>query len=383
MSTEPYKLVFVTGVDPNKCELGGIQVYVIELIRHLLELSSSLSISLLGISYDKPSTTLPITFIPVLKNEKMSTYRFLYRLLLTTPSLKIPNDAIIHSQRPEEILAFVLFYKHNPKVLTLHGNGYVNMVRKRGIIIGTFYRIIEYIVLKKVDNVIFVVEDAYNFYIKKYPWLKGKTVVIPVGINTEQFKLMDKHQMRRKYGFGSKDKIIMFVGRLEEEKNLEFLLRTFKNVNKNVEDARLVLVGDGRERKNLKNLAEQLELDNITFMGSVLHDNIPEVLSCADVFVLCSLYESGPIVVQEALACGVPCVTTNVGRAKEFIVGDLIGRVVGMDESDFAKAIIDMLTVESEKVREECRKVAMNFDFEKTAKQTIKAYERLSEEWAK
>lgn len=376
MSTEPYKLVFVTGVDPNKCELGGIQVYVIELIRHLLELSSSLSINLLGVSYDTPSTTLPITFIPVLKNEKMSTYRFLYRLLLTAPSLRIPNDVIIHSQRPEEILAFVLFYKHNPKVLTLHGNGYVNMVRKRGIIIGTFYRIIEYIVLKKVDNVIFVVEDAYNFYIKKYPWLKGKIVVIPTGVDIGLFKPVDKEKMREKYKFEKKDKIILYVGRFEKEKRLDLLLKSFKEIKKEIMNCKLVLVGDGREKSNLKNFAKDLGLNDVIFMGMLEHGKIPEIMNCADVFVLCSLYEGSPTVVKEALACGTPVVSTNVGDVSECVINSETGYLVSNDSTDIAKGVIDIL--KSGKFKENCIKVAQRYDWNKIAERTLAVYQTLS-----
>lgn len=374
------RIIFVDSIDPKREAIGGKCRYVTELISKLRQ--QNIQTTLIGVGSEKYSDMI-FNFIPILKSNKITGYKFLMHLLTSAPSLRLPKNAIIHTQRPDQMLPFSLFYRENPKICTLHGIDYTGVYYKKGVLVGSVYRMIENFVLKRTDKIIAVNDEIKDFYLKKYPWLKDKIVVIPIGINAGQFKPIDKNQIRKKYGFDSKEKIIMFVGRLEKEKNLDLLLRVFKKMSKSVENTRLVLVGDGREREKLKNLAEQLELHNITFMGTVPHDNIPEVLSCADVFTLRSLYESGPIVVQEAIACGVPCVTTNVGRVKKFVVNDFVGRVVEGDEDNFVSAIIDILNTDNEKIREECCKVATNFDFEKTAKQTIEVYESLLEERAK
>lgn len=349
------RIVLIEPMELGHGELGGKYRYVTNLISKLRQ--KGIETTLIG--------------------TKVSGYRFITYLFLKSLFLKLSDKDIVHAQRADQMLPFILFHRKNKKMCSLHGIDYEAVYFKKGKFIGWIYRIIERFVLKYVDRTIAVNKDTKNFYLKKYPWLKDKIVVIPVGINTEQFKPMDKNQMRKKYGFDNKDKIIMFVGRLEREKNLEFLLRAFKNVSKSVENARLVLVGDGGEKKNLEKLAKQLELDNVTFMGTVSHNKIPEVLSCADVFALCSWYEAGPIVIEEAIACGVPVVSADVGRVKEFIVNEFVGRIVEKDENEFVKAISEVLNIEPERVKEECRKVSANFSFDRTAEQTIKVYKDL------
>ena len=116
---------------------------------------------------------------------------------------------------------------------------------------------------------------------------------------------------------------------------------------------------------------------DVIFTGTLEHDKIPEIINCADVFALTSLYESGPLVTQEALACGIPVVTTDVGRVRDFIKNDAVGRIVDRNEKKFAVAIKEMLNKDQEKTRNACRKVAMDVSFEKTANKTIEAYKIL------
>lgn len=371
------KVIIVSGIYPNiVTKPGGVRPYILNLISASIE--SGIEITLIGISNKKNiASNYPFTFIPIVSGLKVSCYGFIFNLFLKAHTLSIPSYSIIHTQRPDSTLPFVLFYKKNPKICTLHGLVYKGFFLKKTIFISHIYQLIEKFVLKRVDKIIAVNEETKENYLEKYPWLKDKMIVIPVGIDTELFKPMDKHKMQEKYGFKKNEKIIIYVGRLEKEKGLGFLLNSFKEVKKEITDCKLVLVGDGREKKNLENLAKDLELKEVIFMDSLEHDKIPEIMNCADVFALSSLYESGPLVVQEALACGIPVVTTNVGRVQEFIKSDAIGRIVERNEKDFARAIIEIFKMDQEKTIKACRQVAMDFSFEKTAKKIIEVYKNL------
>ena len=374
------EVTIISDIDPNTPKPGGTRSYVMNLIPFLLE--QGIKTTLIGVSYNKRGIApeYPFTFIPVVRSQKISSYKFLFNLLLKAPFLKISKSSIIHTQRPDDLLPFVLFNRKNRKICTLHGLSDKKIHIKKERIIGMIYDYIERFTLKRVDRVIAVDESTKRHYIKKYPWLKNKIDVIPVGIDLEQFKPINKQKMRKKYGFNETDKMTMYIGRLEKEKNLDFLIKVFKKVNNQQSNYKLVLVGDGRERENLENLVLNLKSNNnVIFTGAIEQPKIPEVINCADVVVLCSLFESGPLVIQEAIGCGIPVVTTDVGRVREFIKNKKIGKIVNGKEDEFAEAIKSVLDGDSnQNYIAECRKVAQEFSFEKTANALFQIYKELS-----
>ena len=370
------EVTIISDIDPYTPKPGGTRSYVMGLIQFLCE--QGIKTTLIGVSYTKKEKTsfkCPFTFIPVVKSQKISSYRFLFNLLLKAPSLNIPESSIIHINHSDNMFPFVMFYKKNRKICTLHGIGYNDVYFKKGKFIGWMYRLIERFVLKRADLIIAVDENTKNFYGKKYPWLKDKIVKIPVGIDTGLFRLMDKSKMRDKYGLKEEDKIILYAGRFKKEKGLDLLLESYKYVKEETINCKLVLVGDEREGDNLKNLIKDLKLNDVIFIGTLEHNKIPEIMNCADVFVLCSLFESGPLVIQEAIACGIPVVTTDVGRVREFIKNDKVGKIVERNSKEIASEILNFLNqAGSAEIRKLCRDTGENFSFGKTAEQTIDAY---------
>ncbi len=191
---------------------------------------------------------------------------------------------------------------------------------------------------------------------------------------------MDKEKLREKYGLKHDEKIILFVGRLERIKNIDFLIRSFVIVMEKISKAKLVIVGRGKEQKNLINLAKKLGIEKKTFfVGEVNPEKMPEVYNYADVVALPSISEASHTVVKEALACGVPVVSTNVGDVIEIITNPIIGTVVNSyDEKLFANALIktiEIVNAKPEEVRKKCRKIALErFSFENIAKEFIDIY---------
>ena len=370
------KVTIISDIDPYTPKPGGTRSYVMDLIPFLCE--REIKTTLIGVSYNKKgkiSSKYPFAFVPVVRSQKISSYKFLFNLFLKVPFLRISKSSIIHINRPDNMLPFVIFCRKNKKICTLHGVGYSDIYFKKGKFIGWAYRVIERYTLKRADRIIAVNENTKDFYGKKYPWLKDKIIIIPIGIDTELFRPMDKREIRKKYGFKEEDKIILYVGRFKREKGLDLLLKSFESVKKEIPTGKLVLVGDGRERENIKNLEKDLELRDVFFMGMLDHDKIPEILNCADAFVLCSLFESGPLVIQEAIACGIPVVTTDVGRVRDFIKNDKVGKIVERNSKEIASGILNFLNnAGSAETRDMCREVSKNCSFEKTAKQTIEVY---------
>ena len=344
-------------------EGGGIESYV----KNLLFQLPKIGLNVLLIGFD-PNYNSSESYSYIQITSKNNRWIYLINLWIKSLFLNLSSSDIIHAHRLDDMFPFVLFYKSNPKVCTLHGKTVENIRIKHSNFTTKVYEIIEKITLKKLikqnSRLIAVDKLTKQFYVKRYPWLKDKIIVIPVGVDTIKFKPLDKKKMLKKYKFSYDDKIIMYIGRLEKEKNLDFLLRSFVAVRNRFQQAKLVLVGDGRERKNLERLAKGLDLtENIYFLGSVEHSKIPELLNCADVFVLCSLYEGSPTVIKEAIACGVPVVSTDVGDISKTIK-DEIGKIVKGDEKNFAKNIIKMISMDRNKIRDKFTQVAKGFSID-------------------
>ena len=113
-------------------------------------------------------------------------------------------------------------------------------------------------------------------------------------------------------------------------------------------------------------------------MGAQEPDRMPEILNCADVLALCSLFEGSPTVVKEALACGVPVVTAPLGDVAQIIRNNLVGRIVPKDTGQYSSVIVEFLSREDrESTRRECVKAASEFEFDRIGARTVKVYEDL------
>lgn len=138
--------------------------------------------------------------------------------------------------------------------------------------------------------------------------------VIPNGIPTSHYTRpqISRAQWRAREGFSEDDAIFVCVGRFAPQKNHALLLKAFQQGPASHPNARLVLVGEGVLKKQLEEQAKRLRLDRqVRFLG--LRSDIPDVLGASDAFVLSSDYEGNPLSVMEAMASGLPIVSTAVG----------------------------------------------------------------------
>jgi glycosyltransferase involved in cell wall biosynthesis len=373
----PMEVVVVEAMDPALPAIGGAETYSRNLLDHLLR--TGIRVLFIGVSSSNPQSTQgELTFLPVANNTSLGNLGYVWRLLLSRSFTQVPSRAIIHVQRPEYALPFVLFCRRNPNVITLHGRILHGVKLKQPRAIAVMYRIVESFCFRRTAAIIAVDEGTKEFYEKEYPWLSKKIRVIPIGIDLAKFKALNRESLRAQWGFGSSERVVMFVGRLEIEKDLGFLIESFRMVLKEVPDARLVFVGDGRDRKRLEDMVKDLTPEEVLFMGAQEPDRIPEILNCADVLALCSLFEGSPTIVKEALACGVPVVTTEVGDVAQIIKGEVIGRIVPKDTGQYSRAIVEVLfSKDMEGTRHECARAAAEFGFDQIGARTVKLYEEL------
>jgi len=139
--------------------------------------------------------------------------------------------------------------------------------------------------------------------------------VVHLGTDVNKFKpTPDKKEAKKAIGINPEFTVIGFSGRIGREKNLITLYRAFRKLEKKFPKLKLLVVGKG-----IKQLEEVFSSDrNIITPGSV--NNVIPYLQAMDIFVLPSLTETSSLATMEAMACGVPVVTTPVGYVKDYIV---------------------------------------------------------------
>jgi glycosyltransferase involved in cell wall biosynthesis len=138
---------------------------------------------------------------------------------------------------------------------------------------------------------------------------------------------MPRELWRAKEGFAEKDTLFVCVARFAPQKNHALLLNAFARGPASHPHARLLLVGDGALRANLEAQAKSLGVtDSIRFLG--LRSDIPDALGASDVFVLGSDYEGNPLSVLEAMASGLPIVSTAVGGVPSLVKNGTHGLLV-------------------------------------------------------
>ena len=159
---------------------------------------------------------------------------------------------------------------------------------------------------------------------------KKEIRIIPHGVDPIRFNPdVSGGVCRQKLGIAKSEIVVLSVQRLDKRKDLESLLYAIRRVVRENHSVKFLIVGKGKEKSNLVELARKLEiLDRIVFLGFVDPEDLPEYYSVCDIFVLHSLYEQFGIVLVEAMACGKPVISTNVGAIPEVVENGRTGLLV-------------------------------------------------------
>lgn len=144
-------------------------------------------------------------------------------------------------------------------------------------------------------------------------------------IDTRVNKRTDSSELRKEYGILPHEKVIIHVSNFRPVKRVPDVIKAFAGIAEQM-PAKLLLVGDGPEMKTVCNLAGELGIrDKILLLGK--QERVEELYSLSDLMLLLSEKESFGLVALEAMACGVPCIGTNVGGIPEVIVDGETGYI--------------------------------------------------------
>lgn len=209
-------------------------------------------------------------------------------------------------------------------------------------------------------------------------WLFGENnfEVLPNGFHTDDFVFSKKNRDVIRNELGLENQLIIgHIGRINEQKNKEYLLDVFKEVAAIRDDAILLIVGTGPDEEKIKTCIKEHPYKNrIIPYGET--DNPTALYSAMDIFAFPSRYEGLPVVLLEAQISGLPCVVSDK-ITREVDLGDLIWESIDDTPKQWAKAILSVeYRSKKERIiyRENHLEAIQNYDIAQSVKQLDKIY---------
>lgn len=232
-----------------------------------------------------------------------------------------------------------------------------------------------------VDCIVYNSQAGQKYY-EAHGYAGRRVLIIPNGIDTECFSPQSqiRELEKQKLGLSNDTPVIGMVGRIDRNKDHHTFLEAASILHKTMPVTRFLLIGEGDEKllQQLRKKMVALRLDRVVYWLGFRND-IPRLLSSLDVHTSTSIGEGFPNAVAEAMACGVPCVVTDVGDSAD-IVGDTGFVVPSRNPQVLANAWRNLLQMSFD---ERCRlgekarnRIIDNFSLEKV----IPMYEELYQE---
>ncbi len=204
--------------------------------------------------------------------------------------------------------------------------------------------------------------------------------VIENGIELENYRYPNSPLSKQQIGVPQTSTLLVYVGRLAGEKNLETLLYEFSLAFSKAPSLRLLFVGAGPAERKLRQLTRKLEITEQTvFAGAVLHHEIPRYLAAADIFITASRSEVLPLSIIEAMAAGLPVLALESPGINDLIQSGHSGILTGNNKGDLAHGIIFLSNNLDQRRRlaHNAYQASLIYHIDRTVRLTIELYRRL------
>lgn len=214
--------------------------------------------------------------------------------------------------------------------------------------------------------------------LKKYH-VRTPMEVIPNGVHVDHFQHAKKGFLRSLLRLPRDAEILLYVGRISAEKNVQFLVDALPAVLRAHPKAVFVLVGTGPHEKALqKRIAKAGITDRTYFPGVFPYEKMPAVFADGDIFVFSSLSENNPMVVLEALSAGLPIITLKDSAYDSFVVDGVNGFQTAHSARAYATAVSSFLASSEKRVAfaEAARASSVNYDVRTTSERLVALYKR-------
>jgi len=281
----------------------------------------------------------------------------------------------VHYAMPHAICAILAkdIAKRDVKIVTtLHGTD----ITVLGID-HTFKKMIKY-GIEQSDAVTAVSNSLVNQTIEMLDIQKDITTIYNF-VNEQEYYQKQLPSLRKQYGIELEEKVVIHISNFRKVKRVQDVIYTFEKLANKV-DSKLLLIGDGPEYSSIVQLVNKLGLtDRVLFLGK--QKNISDLLSISDLKLLLSEKESFGLVLLEAMACGVPCIGTDIGGIPEVIEHDQTGFIVELGDIDKAAEFAITILSNNEKAEEfqhnALNKAEKDFHSQKIVAQYEEVYNKL------
>ena len=212
--------------------------------------------------------------------------------------------------------------------------------------------------------------------IKKDYGINKNVIYMRNSIELDDFKNPNRQKVREKYGIKENEKLLIYVGRMAPEKNIPFMLDSFKKISEK-NPSKLLIVGEGSEIENLKQYAKDHGLENkAIFTGRVEYKEIPNYYGASDLFIMTSKTEVKPLALLEAMATGLPIIAVSACGASDTIQDGINGYLTSENIDEFANKVLEVIN-DNEKLKrmsEESLKIADSYSADKMTDKLIELY---------
>lgn len=335
-------------------------------------------------SYDDKQKILRVSGIDlgIYKDVKVSTIYPLYAL----NKIRKWNLDIVHSHTEGSIGTFsrIIGKQYNiPIIHTYHTmyEDYMYLVTK-GFFDKPAKKLLEYLTTfycdKIVSELIVPTKKTYDLFKIKYE-IKRDIHIIPTGIDVDRFN-KDKfnkylvRELKNKSGIKDGDFVLLVVSRISSEKNLEFVIKNHKAINKKKKNIKLVIIGDG---PILDDLIKKNKNENVIFLGKVPWEQISLYYQIGDVFVTASKTETQGLTVNEALAASLPVLCIEDESFKYSVIDSYNGFVF-KNKKEYIEKVMKLYDDKDlyKSMCNQARDFSSNFSEERFADSIIKVYKR-------
>lgn len=257
---------------------------------------------------------------------------------------------------------------------TAHGFHFYKGAPKKNWIV--FYPI-EKFFSRITDKLITITQEDYQLANQKFHCRVER--IHGVGVDENRYHDIperEKVNLKTHLGFRKEEKLILCVGELLPNKNQQMIIRTMRTLVGECSNIRLLLAGNGPEKKRLEILVKESGLeDKVTMLGYVT--NLQDYQNIADIVVTCSKREGLPLNVVEAMLSGTPVVATENRGHRELIRDDVNGFLIDVDDYDLlGKKILTLLENEEKykKIRENAKDYVQLYTVSNVKKELMKVY---------
>lgn len=234
---------------------------------------------------------------------------------------------------------------------------------------------------KRVD---LIIAPAYGIEKKLESYgVKTPIAIVPNGIDVKRFETkIDekiKEKLRKKYNIESSDKVLIFTGRIAEEKNLTFLLKAFKQICLKLTNIKLLMIGGGVEIDKFKKMIIDLGLENKAIITDFIpYSEMQNYLSLGQIYVTASKSEVHPLTILEGLAAGLPMVIIDAPGTADIVTNNTDGLISKDNINDFVKNILKVINNQTltKKLSSNAKKTAQKYSYLETSKKMVEAYQK-------